>query len=218
MALFSFFNSDTLPENPPIQSTEVKKVFDIHMLTQLTNLIPDNIEKRFETGNEVWVLFYQGNPVSFGWLTRGIINIGELSKQLVLPDGDAYFWNFRTLEAHRGKGYYPHLLRAMIQHEIKISERLWIIAAPENKSSFNGIIKSGFSPVGVLAFNEQQGVVLSAFKNHERAIEGAKVFQVPLDSSNVRPCWTCYSNTMKITAACECKMHGFACTCGLKKQ
>lgn len=217
MALFSFFNSDTLPENPRIQGTKIKKVFDLETLTPLTSLTHENLEKRFETGNEAWVLFYQGIPVSFGWLTRGIINIGELSKNLVLPEGDAYFWNFRTLEPYRGRGFYPHLLREMIWHEVKISERLWIIAAPENRSSFNGIIKSGFSPVGVLAYNEQQGVVLSPFKNQERANEGAKVFQVPLDNGQVRPCWACYSNTMKITAGCECKKHGFACTCGLKK-
>lgn len=219
MALFSFFKSDTLPEIATVADADIKKVFDIPLLSQLTNLSQATLEKRFATGNEVWVLFYQGIPVSFGWITRGIIQIGELSKELVLPEGDSYFWNFRTLEEYRGKGFYPHLIRHMIQHEIRISNRLWIIAAPENLSSFKGIVKSGFIPVGVLAYNDKQGIVLSAFRNHDRATVGAQVFHIPIDEGPVRPCWSCYSNTMKITTAgCECKKHSFPCSCGSTKK
>lgn len=215
MALFTFWNSDRLAEKTQIADTEIKKVFDIPLLSALTGLADAALENRFETGNEAWVLFHHGIPVSFGWISRGGITIGELAKELVLPQGDAYFWNFRTLEAHRGKGFYPQLLQSMIQNEIRISGRLWIIAAPENRSSFKGIVKAGFTPVGVLAYNDQQGIVLSAFRNDDRADAGAKVFEVPLDAGPVRPCWSCYSKTMKMsTAGCQCKQNGFACACG----
>lgn len=219
MALFTFWDSDTLAEKTHIPDTLIKKVFDIPLLSDLTNLSHQALEKRFETGNEAWVLFHRSAPVSFGWISRGRISIGELAKDLVLPEGDAYFWNFRTLEAHRGKGFYPHLLQAMISNEIRVSARLWIIAAPENRSSFKGIVKSGFTPVGVLAYNDQQGIVLSAFRNHDRADAGAKTFDVPLDSGPVRPCWSCYSKTMKVSVAgCPCKQNGFTCSCGTPKK
>lgn len=219
MALFTFWNSDTLTEKTHIADTEIKKIFDIPVLSNLTSLSHAALENRFETGNEAWVLFHQDTPVSFGWISRGRVSIGELEKELLLPQGDAYFWNFRTLEAHRGKGFYPQLLQAMIRNEIRISVRLWIIAAPENRSSFKGIIKSGFTPVGVLAYNDQQGIVLSAFRNDNRADAGAKVFDVPLDDGPVRPCWSCYSSTMKVsTVGCQCKENGFACSCGSSRK
>ena len=218
MALFTFWTGDTLADITGIADTEIKKVFDIPLLSNLTSLSEQALEKRFQSGNEAWVLFYQRLPVSFGWISRGRITIGELSKELVLPQGDAYFWNFRTLEAYRGKGFYPQLLQAMVRNESRISASIWIIAAPEDRSSFRGIIKSGFTPVGILAYNHHQGIVLSPFQNHNRTDVAAKVFDVPLDAGQVRPCWSCYSNTMKISiAACQCKQDGFGCACGSSK-
>jgi hypothetical protein len=139
--------------------------------------------------------------------------VGELSKEIKLPNGNAYLWNFRTLEPYRGRGYYVRLLNTILLEEEKTSDRMWIISAPENQSSFNGIIKAGFKPVGDIRFDYKNELVLLATTVNERTQAGADLIQVPITPTEGRPCWRCASKTMKKEASCNCPENNLPCCC-----
>jgi hypothetical protein len=82
--------------------------------------------------------------------------IGELRHQLILPPGNRYLWNFRTMAPFRGLGIYPVLLQQMIRCEGPGAKRFWIIHAPDNQSSRSGIRKAGFQYIGQL-YNNRSG-------------------------------------------------------------
>ncbi len=183
------------------------------MLASLMGLEEQKIQKRFEEGNEAWVVKLDGRPVSFGWLGRKRAGIGELFKSVELPNGNAYLWNFRTLEPYRGKGYYVQLLRTILEAEEKISNRIWIISAPENQSSYNGIVKAGFQPVGDIMFDYKNEVVLLANPVNERTQAGADLVQISTTTTAARPCWRCASKAMKKEASCDCFENNLPCCC-----
>ena len=135
MALFTFWYGDDYATQKRTSNLTIQKDFDVATLASLMNLKEQNIETRFQEGNEAWVVRLEDKPVSFGWVSRGRVRIGELSKEIDVPKGNAYLWNFRTLEPYRGRGYYAQLLSTILESEENISERIWIISAPENQSS-----------------------------------------------------------------------------------
>ncbi|MEQ8415684.1 MAG: hypothetical protein RIB71_14500 [Imperialibacter sp.] len=213
MALFTFWHGDDYPAPKRKNHISVKRELDVLTLARLMNLTEQDILKRFREGNEAWVLRLKGMPVSFGWLGRQKARIGELSKEIDIPKGNAYLWNFRTLEPYRGRGYYVQLLGTILQAEEKVSERIWIISAPENQSSFNGIVKAGFRPVGDIMFNYKNDVVLLASSANERTVAAAETLQLPITTDITRPCWRCASNTMKKQASCDCYENSQPCQC-----
>lgn len=213
MALFTLWHGDDYASPNETSNLSIEKSFDVITLASLMNLDAENIERRFRDGNEAWVVKLEGTPVSFGWLSRRSVRIGELSKEIELPDGNAYLWNFRTLEAYRGRGYYVQLLRTIVDAELKISSRLWIISAPENQSSFNGIVKAGFKPVGDIMSDYKNEVVLLVNSVDERTLAGADLLQLPITASSVRPCWRCASKAMKKEASCDCYENHLPCRC-----
>ncbi len=213
MALFTLWHGDDYTTPNETSNLSIEKSFDVITQASLMNLDAENIERRFRDGNEAWVVKLEDTPVSFGWLSRRSVRIGELSKEIELPGGDAYLWNFRTLEPYRGRGYYVQLLRMIIDSEIKVSNRLWIISAPENKSSFNGIVKAGFKPVGDIMFDYKNEVVLLVNSVDERTLAGADLLQLPITTSSVRPCWRCASKAMKKEASCDCYQNHVPCRC-----
>jgi GNAT superfamily N-acetyltransferase len=62
-----------------------------------------------------FVGYINNQPAAFGWMARGKARIGELNHELILPIGNRYLWNFRTMEAYRGLGVYPALLQYIIE-------------------------------------------------------------------------------------------------------
>lgn len=213
MALFTFwYGRDHLPQNC-MNNLSIQKEFDVTSLASLMNLEEKNIETRFQGGNEAWVARLEDKPVSFGWLGREKARIGELSKVIDIPKGNIYLWNFRTLEAYRGRGYYVQLLRTILSAESGSSKRIWIISAPENQSSFNGIVKAGFKPVGDIMFDYKNEVVLLVNSVDERTLAGADLLQLPITASSVRPCWRCASKAMKKEASCDCYENHLPCRC-----
>lgn len=213
MALFTYWYGDERTTPTSKSNLSIQKEYDVVGLASLMRLAEANIERRFQEGNEAWVLRLENKPVSFGWLGRERARIGELSKVIDIPNGNAYLWNFRTLEPYRGKGYYVHLLSRILDAEEKISERIWVISAPENQSSYNGIVKAGFQPVGDLMFDYKNEVVLMVSSPNERAQAGADLMQVPMVTTAVRPCWRCASKTMNKEASCDCYENNLPCRC-----
>jgi hypothetical protein len=213
MALFTFWSGDVYAATKSMTDISIQKEYDVAMLASLMNQDDRSIEARLKDGNEAWIVRFEGTPVSFGWVSRGRARIGELSKEIELPERNAYLWNFRTLEPYRGRGYYVHLLITILFAEEKTSDRMWIISAPENQSSFNGIIKAGFKPVGDIMFDYKNEVVLLATTVNERTQAGADLIQLPITTTEVRPCWKCASKTMKKEAACDCREKNLPCCC-----
>ncbi len=213
MALFTIWYGDDYTTPKRMSNLTIQKDFDVVSLASVMNVEEQNIEKRFQEGNEAWVVKLEDKPVSFGWLNRGKVRIGELSKEIDVPKGNAYLWNFRTLEPYRGRGYYAQLLSTILETEEKISERIWIISAPENQSSYNGIVKVGFKPVGDIMFDYKNEVVLHASSVDERTQAGADLIQIPITTSAVRPCWKCASKAMKKEASCNCHENHLPCCC-----
>jgi hypothetical protein len=214
MALFTFWSGDHYEAPEKTSNVSIGIESDVTVLSSLMNLDEQRIRKRFEEGNEAWIVKLDGTPVSFGWVGRRLARIGELSKEVEVPIGSSYLWNFRTLEPHRGKGYYVQLLRTILKSEESISQRIWIISAPENQSSYNGIVKAGFQPVGDIMFDHNNEVVLSARYVNERTQAGADFVQIPITTSAVRPCWRCASKAMKKDVSCDCYENSQPCCCG----
>lgn len=214
MALFTFWYGQDIVIPKKIDGLSIYKEFEVANLVPLMQLDEQNIEKRFRDGNEAWVVKLEDKLVSFGWLSRGRVRIGELSKEIFVPKRNAYLWNFRTLEPYRGKGYYAQLLSTILAEEEKTSERMWIISAPENLSSYYGIVKVGFKPVGDIMFDYKNEVVLLSHSVDQRTQAGADLFQIPIMANAVRPCWRCASKAMKKEAACDCFENNLPCRCG----
>jgi GNAT superfamily N-acetyltransferase len=213
MALFTFWHGDDHTTLHRISNLTIKKEFDVATLASLMNIDEQNIERRFQEGNEAWLVKLEDKPVSFGWISRGKARIGELFKEIDVPKGNAYLWNFRTLEPYRGRGYYVQLLSTILAAEEKINKRIWIISAPENQSSYNGIMKVGFKPVGDIMFDYKNEVVLLAGAVNERTQAGADLLQLPITTNEVRPCWKCVSKAMKKEASCDCYENHVPCRC-----
>jgi GNAT superfamily N-acetyltransferase len=213
MALFTLWHGDDYATPKRMGNLTIQKEFDVAALASLMNLDEHKIAKRFQEGNEAWVARLEDEPVSFGWVAHGRVRIGELSKEIEVPKRNSYLWNFRTLEAYRGQGYYAQLLSAILNEEKKINDRIWIISAPENQSSYNGIVKVGFQPVGEISFDYKNDVVLLADMVNERTQAGADLIQIPITTKEVRPCWRCVSQAMKKEASCDCKENHLPCRC-----
>lgn len=213
MALFTFWYGYDHTAPKRMNNLSIQKEFDVATLASLMQLEEQNIERRFQGGNEAWVVRLEDKPVSFGWLSRGRVRIGELSKEIEVPKGNAYLWNFRTLEPYRGRGFYAQLLSTILVEEEKISNRIWIISAPENQSSYNGIVKAGFQPVGDIMFDYKNEVVLLANSIDERTLAGADFIKVQITTSAVRPCWRCVSKAMNREASCDCYENNLPCRC-----
>ncbi len=213
MALFTIWYGDDFVAPKPMANLSIKREFNAATLASLMNQEEQNIKQRFQEGHEAWLVKLEDKPISFGWLSREQARIGELSKEINIPKANAYLWNFRTLEAYRGRGYYVQLLRTIIEAELKISSRLWIISAPENQSSFNGIVKAGFKPVGDIMFDYKNEVVLLVNSVDEKTLAGADLLQLPITTSSVRPCWRCASKAMKKEASCDCYESHMPCRC-----
>ncbi len=218
MAIATFWKEDQLPILKEAEAVKARKTFEIPLLVCITGQTETEIERRFQTQNDAWILEYQQVPVAFGWVARSAAPIGELGQHVTVPEGQVYLWNFRTLPAWRGKGFYPLLLQAIMRQEIAGgTEKLWILTAPENIPSFKGVQKAGFSLVGELAYNEQNSVVLVPEEESDRVDAAAHFLNMPQVHTAVKPCWCCNSRHMrKAKGQCDCSCntaHHKACNC-----
>lgn len=218
MAIAVFNKEDVLPVISLPENIKASKTFNIDLLHKLSGLTKMEIERRFMEQNDAWVLWVENIPAAFGWVARVFAPIGELERFVRVPGEQVYLWNFRTTEAWRGKGFYPLLLQQIIQSELnKGANKIWIIAKPENKSSYRGILKAGFTMVGEFAFSDKNELVLLPVERGELADDAATFLQVPLVETKVKPCWCCNSNTMshaKDECGCLCNtMEEEVCHC-----
>jgi len=104
----------------------------------------DLCKKRWADGSKMYYLMdSQSTACSFVWSKNNTEHFfGEFNRKLIFPFQVNFLYDAITPVKHRGKGYYPLLLRkaAMINSDnVSIG-----YAAPSNIPSNKGILKAGF--------------------------------------------------------------------------
>lgn len=83
--------------------------------------------------------------VAYGWVALTIEPLGNSGYAFQPLPGDAYLYDFATLPDHRGRGYYPALLRFILGELARQGiRRVWIGTAPGNGISARSIARAGF--------------------------------------------------------------------------
>ncbi|MDQ6660674.1 MAG: GNAT family N-acetyltransferase [Chloroflexota bacterium] len=191
MALATWWTTDPLPHISALPGFEVTFSPDDAALAQLNQLTLSEVQARRQGGHRPYLGFFQGTPVTYGWVATREASIGELGLTFRLPPGNRYLWDFAALPNWQGRGIYPRLLWAILERESSSAERFWIIHAPENLPSGAGMYKAGLFPIGQLSFRIDGGVGLAPLGSLERAQAGALLLGVPLVETVLAPCWCC---------------------------
>jgi GNAT superfamily N-acetyltransferase len=205
MSLYTFSKTDRMPSikiNPAVRMEECS---NIKLLSEMGTTTVQDVTSRLANGHVAFVAYFNNQPAAFGWMAKEKAKIGELNHELILPEGNRYLWNFRTLEAFRGLGIYPALLQYIIKSEIEKAEQFWIIHAPENKSSLSGIIKAGFQFKGTLYTNKNGHVAFepNATSGIDRKL--LAIMKIPVSTQQAASCWNCSSpHLKKRTTDCCC--------------
>ncbi len=177
---YAWWRGDMLPdlEVPEALTLDLDPAHSI--LGTISGLKRAEIERRYERQNRVVTGFVDGHPAASGWSSGGRVEIGELGLDFQLPPGNRYLWDFVTLPAYRGRGIYPALLRAFIDHESDV-ERFWVGHDLDNVASSRGILKAGFQTVGeVYAVEELGPIFVASGSAATRASEAAELLGIPL--------------------------------------
>ncbi len=213
MSLYTYNRSEALPELPRINGLHIEVSTDISLLMELGEISKESVLDRFARNHIAFVAFLNNVPAAFGWMARSKAFIGELNQMVVLPEGNRYLWNFRTVAAFRGKGIYPALLQFILKYEAAQANQFWIIHAPENKASRNGIVKAGFKYVGQLFVvpGGQTGFKASKVTIDETHLIQSMGFSPAEDME--ASCWNCNSPYLKNrSATCCCETRNEICT------
>jgi ribosomal protein S18 acetylase RimI-like enzyme len=196
MSLYKFTTNGFLPFVPSPAGLQIKKCNDAAILAAMAGTTLEEVNKRLSNEHVAFVAFMNNVPAAFGWMARSKAFIGELNHEVMLPTGNRYLWNFRTMEAFRGKGIYPALLRHIIQSEEKRANTFWIIHAPENTASLRGIQKAGFEYVGRIYSNNGKATIEATTKAIAARNELEKM-QISISKDQPASCWNCSSPYLK---------------------
>ncbi len=209
MSLYTIQTKDILPTIQLPAGLRIEESTNVDLLAWMGTTTVADIIKRIANDHTAFVAYINNTPAAFGWMARGKALVGELAHELVLPIGNRYLWNFRTMEAFRGLGIYPALLQYIIQFEK--ANRFWIIHAPENKSSLRGIKKAGFHYVGRLYSNK--GVATIENTSLSQSIDTLLAeMDIVLSEEQPASCWNCSSPHLKRRKAeCCCATSGDEC-------
>lgn len=106
----------------------------------------DRVAMRMQRGCRCFGAWIGAEVAGYGWVSTTAEWIGELQMEMRPTRGEAYIWNCVTLPAHRQKGVFGALLRAIkVQLKRDGLSRVWIgsVEDPAEKAIDN----SGFLPV-----------------------------------------------------------------------
>lgn len=105
----------------------------------------DRVATRMRHGSRCFGAWIGGEIVGYGWVSTAAEWIGEPQLEISPARGEAYIWNCVTLPAHRRKGVFTALLRA-VKAQLKSDglARVWIgsLDDPAEKAFHN----NGFVP------------------------------------------------------------------------
>lgn len=196
MSLYTLKTTEALPAIKSPAGLHIEECTKVGLLAWMGEITRDEVVKRIANDNLAFVAYINNSPAAFGWMARGKAMIGELAHELILPIGNRYLWNFRTLETFRGLGIYPALLLYIIRYEREKAKQFWIIHAPENTSSLKGIKKAGFQYVGKLySSNAITLIEKTTLSNSSRKL----LTEMDISVSDKTPasCWNCSSPYVK---------------------
>lgn len=212
MSLYTFSHSDKLTPVIIPAGLKMEVSTDIVLLSIIGNTTMEEVTKRLANDNLAFVAYVNNQPAAFGWMARDNARIGELNHEFILPTGNRYLWNFRTLEAYRGLGIYPALLQYILQYADDEANRFWIIHAPENNASLKGIQKAGFEYVGKLYLDEDDKAIIEYNKTALTFQEELEYMDITLSAQTASSCWNCSSPYLKKrSSVCCCSTAGNEC-------
>jgi GNAT superfamily N-acetyltransferase len=212
MSLYTLTTMDTLPAIQLTTGLQMEECTNVDLLAWMGTTTVEDVIKRIANDHVAFVAYINNAPAAFGWMARGKALIGELNHELILPVGNRYLWNFRTMEAFRGLGIYPALLQYIIHREREKANRFWIIHAPENKSSLKGIKKAGFQFVGKLYSSNGMATIENTFLS-ESSRKLLTEMDITISEEEPAPCWNCSSPHLeKRKRECCCAASENECT------
>jgi GNAT superfamily N-acetyltransferase len=205
MSLYTLSTKNTMPSIKLPAGIRMEECTDISLLAVMGTTTAEDIRKRLANDHVAFAAYINDQPAAFGWMAGSKAKIGELNHEMILPEGNRYLWNFRTLEAFRGLGIYPVLLQFIMQYEAAKAHRFWIIHAPENKASLNGIIKAGFQFVGKLYADKAGNAAIEASNATNACRKLLAYMNIQVSSQQAASCWNCSSPYLKKrTPECCC--------------
>ena len=211
MPLYTLQTSDTLPFIKSPAGVRIAECDDVSLLATIGTTSQADVIKRLANDHVAFVAYINNTPAAFGWMARGKAYIGELDHQLILPVGNRYLWNFRTMEAFRGLGIYPALLHYIIRRETEKANRFWIIHAPENTSSLKGIKKAGFQYVGKL-YSSKGKAAIETTNIPDSSFNLLSQMNISISTEQAASCWNCSSpHLKKRKLECCCTSKGDEC-------
>jgi hypothetical protein len=196
MSLYTLRAKDFLPDIKSPAGLSMEESTNADLLSWMGCTTQEDVIKRMANDNAAYVAYIHNQPAAFGWMARGKARIGELAHELILPIGNRYLWNFRTMESFRGLGIYPALLQYIILQEHKKACRFWIIHAPENISSLNGIKKAGFQYVGKLYSNKGIATIENTVQS-QGSRQLLTEMDITISKEEPASCWNCSSPYLK---------------------
>lgn len=196
MSLYTLRTTDILPAIKFPAGLRIEECTKVDLLAWMGTTTPEDVVSRIANDHVAYAAYINNEPAAFGWMARGKALIGELAHELVLPIGNRYLWNFRTMEAFRGLGIYPALLQFMIRQEREKADRFWIIHAPENSSSLAGIKKAGFHYAGKL-YNTDSATTIEKTTLSQTLSSLLAEMNIVLSEEEPASCWNCSSPYLK---------------------
>ena len=212
MSLYTFSHSDKLTPVKTTGGLKMEVSTDIRLLSILGSTTTEEVTKRLANDNLAFAAYINTQPAAFGWMARDNARIGELNHEFILPQGNRYLWNFRTLEANRGLGIYPALLQYILQYGDNEANRFWIIHAPENNASLKGIQKAGFEYVGKLYLDKDNNSTIEYNETTLTFQEELEYMDIRLTAQTASSCRNCSCPYLKKRSlVCCCSTAGEAC-------
>lgn len=103
---------------------------------------------RMSLGRKCFVLYHNNIPATRCWATLGdafvVEHIGEIDASIVLPQGEAYIWDCRTIPEFRGLGLYTQMLKELTAVLSRESATIWVAVTQSNMASKRGIASANF--------------------------------------------------------------------------
>ena len=108
------------------------------------SLFPDQVTRALEIGGTFWTGIHNDRVLAYQWSRKG----NERGNWYVdLKDDDFVLFSIVTHPDARGQGVAPHMMRHIIEEQIKPGYYAYIDCKEWNKASQNSIMKTGFREI-----------------------------------------------------------------------
>lgn len=152
-------NSPTPPSGPAYATS--------HKLLSFEDLVkfgyakalsfPEDLQRRYSRGDSCHGFFVADQVATLGWSGAGYMELN--TNETVACESAWGLFDFMTIPAFQGRGYYTDALRQLVAmaHENHFRS-VWIAVHPANVPSIKGIERAGFHPSTLLTKRRVLGV------------------------------------------------------------